>query len=161
MDRKRKQDNTELVRKGEIIIDPEILEPQTRDTKKPGRPYKYSEVLILFMLFIKYTLRLPYRQTEGLVRQILQSKGLSASIPNFRTLHYRQTTQNFHLDHLPQNPEDLPENFVLVLDPTGIKLTNREEWLSKKHGRRRRKGWIRVHIALDIKSKKVMGISIT
>lgn len=155
-----KQSHTELVKKGQILLDPEILKPQAQDTKKLGRPYKYSKVLILFMLFIKNTLKLPYRQTEGLIKQLLQSAGLSTSIPNFRTLHYRQTTQDFQLDH-PQNPEDLPEDFLLVLDSTGIKLTNKEEWLSEKHGRHREKSWIKVNITLDIKDKKVTGIRIT
>ena len=36
------------------------------------------------------------------------------------------------------SPENLPDDFVIVLDSTGIKVTNRGEWLWKKHGKRTR-----------------------
>ncbi|MCS7307708.1 MAG: IS5 family transposase, partial [Aquificaceae bacterium] len=64
-------------------------------------------------------------------------------------------------DHLPDNPKDLPQGFVIVLDSTGMKLTNRGEWLSKKHGKKRRKGWIKVHVAIDISSVKVLDMKVT
>ncbi|MCS7262803.1 MAG: transposase [Aquificaceae bacterium] len=49
----------------------------------------------------------------------------------------------------------------MVLDSTGIKLTNRGEWLNKKYGKKRRKGWIKVHVALDINSGKVLDMKVT
>ncbi|MCS6999198.1 MAG: IS5 family transposase, partial [Aquificaceae bacterium] len=83
------------------------------------------------------------------------------NVPNFRTIHYRHTREDFHFDHLPDNLKDLPQDFVIVLDSTGIKLTNRGEWLNKKHGKKRRKGWIKVHVALDISSGKVLDMKVT
>jgi len=59
------------------------------------------------------------------------------------------------------SPEDLPDDFVIVLDSTGIKVTNRGEWLRKKHGKKARKGWIKLHVAFDIKRKRVVTIEIT
>ncbi|MCS7214495.1 MAG: IS5/IS1182 family transposase, partial [Candidatus Calescibacterium sp.] len=40
------------------------------------------------------------------------------------------------------NSEDMPHDFVIVLDSTGIKLTNRGEWLSKRYGKRRKSSWV-------------------
>ncbi|MCS6998444.1 MAG: hypothetical protein NZL86_03495 [Aquificaceae bacterium] len=34
----------------------------------------------------------------------------------------RHTREDFHFDHLPDSLEDLPQEFLMVLDPTGIKL---------------------------------------
>jgi transposase len=59
------------------------------------------------------------------------------------------------------SPEDLPDDFVIVLDSTGIKVTNRGEWLRKKHGKKSRRGWIKLHVAFDIKRRKVVAIEIT
>jgi hypothetical protein len=52
-------------------------------------------------------------------------------------------------------------NFVIVLDSAGIKVTNRGEWLRKKHGKKARKGWIKLHVAFDVKRKKVVAIEMT
>jgi len=64
--------NEELIKRGEILIDPESfgIEAQTEQTRKTGRPPLYSDKLILLLLFIKFALRLPYRQTQGLAKKL-------------------------------------------------------------------------------------------
>ncbi|MCX8076643.1 MAG: transposase [Aquificaceae bacterium] len=62
---------------------------------------------------------------------------------------------------MPDNLKDLPQDFVIVLDSTGIKLTNRREWLNKRYGKRRKKGWIKVHVAFDVSSGKVLHMKVT
>ncbi|MCS6998885.1 MAG: transposase [Aquificaceae bacterium] len=47
------------------------------------------------------------------------------------------------------------------MDYTGIKLTNRGEGLNKKQGKKKRKCWIKVHIALDISSGRVFRMKVT
>ena len=82
--------NEELVKRGEILIDPSVLgftEEQKQEKKTRGRPTLYPEVLIRLLLFIKFALRLPYRQTEGFARKLFGSPGIK--VPDFRTLHYR------------------------------------------------------------------------
>ncbi|MCS7262802.1 MAG: transposase [Aquificaceae bacterium] len=110
MKRDWKNYNEELVRRGRILIDPEIFDTQAQNkqTKKPGRPFKYPRGLIIFILFLKYALRLPYRQTEGFVRALFRQMGISTNVPNFRNIHYRHTREEFHFDNLPDNLKDLP-----------------------------------------------------
>ncbi|MCX8075647.1 MAG: transposase, partial [Aquificaceae bacterium] len=124
MKRSWKDYNKDLVKRGEILIDPEIFDAQAQNkqTKKLGSPFKYPRGLIIFILFLKYVLRLPYRQTEGFVRALFRQMGISTNVPNFRPIHYRHTREDFHFDHLPDNLKDLPQDFVIVLDSTGIKL---------------------------------------
>jgi len=45
-------------------------------------------------------------------------------VPNFRTLHYRLSKGGYNLESFPQ-VEELPEDFVIVLDSYGLKVTNR------------------------------------
>ncbi len=143
--------NKELVKRGEMLIDLSLFESLTTPDAKPkrGRPYTYPKALIFLLLLLKFSLRLPYRQTEGLARKIFSSLGVA--IPNFRTLHYRLTKEEINLEDLPQI-ENLQDDFVIVLDSTGLKVTNRGEWLRKKHGKRARRGWIKLHVAFDINS---------
>lgn len=95
---------------------------------------------------------------EGLAREVFGALGLK--IPNFRTLHYRFTHSDISLSDSPE-PEELPDDFVIILDSSGIKVTNRGEWLRKKHGKKARKGWIKLHVALDFKRKKVVAMEVT
>jgi hypothetical protein len=83
----------------------------------------------MLLLFLKFSLRLFYRQTEGVVRKVFV--GLGIKIPNFRTLHYRLSKEEFRLKELPE-VEELPEDFVIVLDSSGLKVTNRGEWIRRK-----------------------------
>jgi len=76
------------------------------------------------------------------------------------TLHYRFTTSNISLSDFP-DPEELPDDFVIILDSSGIKVTNRGEWLRKKHGKKARKGWVKLHVALDMRRKRVVEIEVT
>ncbi|NIK74773.1 hypothetical protein FHS56_002306 [Thermonema lapsum] len=57
--------NKELIKRGEVLIDPEGfgIEAETEQIRKTGRPPLYTDKLILLLLFIKFALRLPYRQT--------------------------------------------------------------------------------------------------
>ncbi len=87
MSRDWKKYNRELVRirRGEILIDPDILAVSQKKEKKRGRPYLYPDQLITLLLFLKFALRLPYRQTEGVARKTFGNLGIR--VPNFRTLH--------------------------------------------------------------------------
>jgi len=160
MERDWRKYNNQLVKRGEILINPKAFgfEEKHEQEKKRGRPFTYPEFLIRMLLFIKFALRLPYRQMEGLAKGLFSSLGVK--IPNFRTLHYRFSKMDISLESFP-DPEELPDDFVIILDSTGIKVTNRGEWLRKKHGKRSRKGWIKLHVAFDLKRKKVIELEVT
>ena len=137
-----KEYNNQLVKRGELLISPRVLgfEEKHEQEKKRGRPFTYPEPLIRVLLFIKFALGLPYRQTQGLAQKLLSLLGIK--VPNFKTPHYRFSKMNINLQDFPE-PQELPDDFVLILDSTGLKVTNRGEWLRKKHGKRARKGWQR------------------
>ncbi len=158
MKRDWKRYNRELVRRGEILIDPEAIAVDQKKQKKRGRPYVYPDQLIMLLLFLKFALRLPYRQTEGVAKKVFG--GLGVKIPNFRTLHYRLSKAEFQLKELPK-VEELPQDFVIALDSTGLKVTSRGEWIRKKWGKRPKRGWIKVHVAFDLERKQVVELEVT
>ncbi|MCX8163871.1 MAG: hypothetical protein N3D14_00575 [Aquificaceae bacterium] len=63
-------------------------------------------------------------------------------------IHYRHTREDLQFDQLPDNPEGMPQDFVIVLDSTGMKLTNRGEWLSKNMARKEGKAGSRFMLLL-------------
>src|SRR3954451_6635134 len=48
---------------------------------------------------------------------------------------------------------------------TGIKITNRGKWISDKWGaqnnKKKRKGYLKIHIAVDVKSKEIISMQVT
>ena len=48
---------------------------------------------------------------------------------------------------------------MIAFDSKGIKVTNRDEWLPHKWNVR--KGYLKIHIAVDIKKKKIVSLDVT
>ena len=71
-------------------------------------------------------------------------------------LPFRQLKGAFH----PQSDnENEDEDVITAIDATGMKITNRGEWIREKW--KKKKGWIKVHIIIDVKTKELLGIEIT
>jgi hypothetical protein len=51
-------------------------------------------------------------------------------------------------------------NIVLAVDSTGIKVTNRGDWMRHKWGRKRR-GVLKIHVGVDVSTKQIHVIKIT
>jgi hypothetical protein len=49
---------------------------------------------------------------------------------------------------------------VIAIDSTGIKVTNRGQWMREKWNVRT-KGYLKIHIAVDVKTKKILSIKVT
>jgi hypothetical protein len=48
---------------------------------------------------------------------------------------------------------------VIAIDSTGIKVTNRGEWIRHKWNIKR--GYLKIHIAVDIKKKRILSLQVT
>lgn len=55
--------------------------------------------------------------------------------------------------------EILADDVIVAADSTGIKVTNRGEWMREKWGAGR--GWIKVHLMIDVKTNQTLGLEIT
>jgi len=56
-------------------------------------------------------------------------------------------------------PENLGGDIIVAVDSSGMKVTDRGEWIRNKW--KIRKGWIKVHIAVDVKTKKLLALKVT
>jgi len=149
--------NAQLVRRGEFYLDLSCVknwkhELMQMNRKKNGAPYKYPNTFIIFAAAIYSFLRMPYRQLEGFIGKLsTYEPGLVAA--DYTTLHRRISKQALDI----QIPED---DVVVAVDSTGIKVTNRGDWMREKHGKQRR-GWLKVHVAVDVESKQLLSIEVT
>jgi hypothetical protein len=152
-----KEYNAQLVRRGEFYLDLECVKNWHRELKqmnrkKSGAPYKYPESFILFASVIYSFFRMPYRQLEGFIDKLgTFVPGLISA--DYTTLHRRISKSALKIP-IPE------EDVVVAVDSTGMKVTNRGDWMREKHGKVRR-GWLKVHVVVDVESKKLLSIEVT
>jgi hypothetical protein len=149
--------NEQLVRRGWFYLCSDFVENWDEELKKMnkhknGHPYRYPETFIQFSGLAYSFLHLPYRQLEGFLR------ALSGFIPGLRSADY--TTLWQRITNLELNVPIPDNDIVVAVDSTGMKVTSRGDWLREKHGVER-KGWIKVHIAVDVETRRPITFEIT
>ena len=150
--------NQSLVRRGEILIGFDVINNWDTELKemnkdKVGEPFSYPDTFLLLLGYAKVYFHLPYRQTEGIAQG--HAKGKVPSIPHYTTINRRINKLDIKIkDNTSKEFED--DYFIIAIDSTGIKVTNRGQWIRDKWGIR--KGYLKIHIAVDIKSKKILSM---
>jgi hypothetical protein len=150
--------NEALVKRGSIIIDLDFIagwskELKTMNDGKEGGRYRYPQSFIK-LLAVVHAYVLPYRQLEGFMRALSQHvDGLKA--PDYTTIWWRVAKMDIDIS---RNVE-LDKDVTIAVDSTGIKVSNRGEWIRKVWKVKR--GFIKVHIAVDTKTKQILAIEVT
>jgi hypothetical protein len=108
------------------------------------------------MLAAIHVYLLPYRQLEGFVRTLSgHVEELEGGAPDFTTIYHRVSGVSVELD-----PDVDPDRDVTIaVDSTGIKVSNRGEWIRHKWAVKR--GFIKVHVAVDTKTRKILSMEVT
>jgi len=150
--------NEALVKRGLILLDLDFVADWSRELKamnesKEGARYRYPESFVK-LLAIVHAYVLPYRQLEGFMRALSQHvDGLKA--PDYTTIWWRVAKMKIDV----ASSVELDKDVTIAVDSTGIKVSNRGEWIRKKWKVKR--GFIKVHIAVDTKTKQILAIEVT
>src|SRR3954465_7391840 len=119
-----------------------------------GQP-RYSSLAITTALTLGAVFRLALRQTEGLIGSVLQLLGLDLPVPDHSTLSRRAETLE-----VPR-PRPGSEPVHLLVDSTGLKFCGPGEWLTEKHGTKRRRAWRVLHLATDADTGRIIASVLT
>lgn len=148
--------NQELVMRGYFYINPIFLETWNSEIKqmnagKVGQPYLYPESIIEFLAVLspKYDVR----SLEGIVY------ALSKMNYNFPVISYSQINRRINALDLtfPVQNDNIMFDDIVGCDGTGIKVSNRGEWMRQKWKIRR--GWIKV-VTLANKKGKIIDVRV-
>jgi hypothetical protein len=60
-----------------------------------------------------------------------------------------------------KKPVERDEPLHLLIDSTGLKMYGEGEWLEDKHGKRSRRRWRKLHLAIDANSHDVVAVELT
>jgi len=145
-----KKYNEELVMRGYFYINPTFLETWNKEirqmnTGKIGQPYLYPKSMIEFLAVLqpKYDVR----ALEGIMH------ALSEEYYNFPVICYSQINRRLNALDINFSVENNNIVFddVVGCDGTGIKVSNRGEWM--RHKWKVRRGWIKITMLANKKSK--------
>ena len=149
-----------LIERGRILIDVSFLKSSNKEIKKMnkgkvGAPFQYSDSYVEFLAFLKIGFKIPYRMVQGIVRGLAE---------------YAKIVEEIHFTHIRRrmikikpsivNDNDTEEPIALVVDASGLTVSKKGDYIEEKWIRKK-KEFIKLHIAVDAKSKKVVSFRIT
>ena len=146
--------NESLVSRGSLTLwlDEEALakwEHANHEVKR-GRPFTYSDTCIECLLVLREMFRLPYRQTEGLGRSLMQLMQVRLRVPDYSSLAKRAAKLPIDLSITRRRgPIDI------VVDSTGLKVFGDGEWKTRKYGPSKRRTWRKIHLAINPATQEI------
>ena len=128
--------NQSLVRKGQILLGFDVINNWDTELKemnqgKVGEPFHYPNTFLLLLGYAKAYFHLPYRQTEGITQA--HAKGKVPSIPDYTTINRRINRLNIKIENTTDDSKEFKDAYIIIaIDSTGIKVTNRGQWMQDK-----------------------------
>ena len=107
-----------------------------------GRSKLYSDLAIETALTLRLLFKGPLRQIEGFIKSIYRLMNTGLNVPDHTTLSRRNSTLKPKLKRVG-NPKGRVD---LVIDSTGLVIHGECRWTRHKHGKRKRRGWLKLNI---------------
>ena len=156
--------NKSLVRRGEILFSYDFLdtwgyELDRMNEGKEGKPFVFPNSFILVIGYIRYSFHLPYRQTEGIIKAT--GKRLPSNSPSYGHICKRINKPNIDIKRCKTVDDDDGDYIIVSIDSTGIKVTNRGQWMSEKWNKQSKRGYLKIHVAVNTKTKEILALKVT
>jgi Transposase DDE domain len=161
--------NESLIERGRILMDISFLGSSKREIKdmnkgKVGAPFEYSSTYIQFLAFLKVGFKISYRTVQGIVRGLsdyIRIEEIHFTQIRRRILKAKPSIGDLNLD----NDDDVGDGedkrpITLIVDASGLTITKKGDYIEQKWIRKK-KEFIKLHIAVDAKSKKVVSFRVT
>ena len=153
--------NDSLVERGSITvwISDEVIDdwkPTPEGPRQRGGQMAYSDRAIECLLMLKVVFKLPYRQTEGFGRSILELLGAKVTMPDYTTLCKRSVDLTVDL-----SPRQVQGTKHIVVDSTGLKVYGEGEWKVRQHGYTKRRTWRKLHLSVDESTQSIEAVVLT
>ena len=153
--------NESLIERGRVLIDVSFLKSSNKEIKKMnkskvGAPFQYSDRYVQFLSFLKIGFKIPYRMVQGVVR------GLSDYVKIVEEIHFTHIRRRMIRikPRILNDNDDNGEPITLVVDASGLTVSKKGDYIEEKWIRKK-KELIKLHIAIDAKSKKVVSFRVT
>jgi hypothetical protein len=155
--------NESLVERGRVLIDVSFIKSANDEIKKMnkakvGAPFQYPYSYIEFVAFLKVGFKIPYRTVQGIVRGL--SEYLRIEEMHFTHIRRRILKIKPSVRNLGFEGEEDDKPITLIVDASGLTISKKGDYIEEKWIREK-KEFVKLHIAVDEKSKKVVSFRIT
>ena len=123
--------------------------------KKVGHPYKYSHSMMAAIAICRVMLGMSYRVVEG--HFVASWKG--RDVPHFSVIWKRVGGAMPIFERVSVHDILVKGKRRFVVDSTGIKLSNRGEWIRVKWNVKR--GFFKLHILIDLDTKRILAFELS
>ncbi len=152
--------NESLVQRGSVTFwfNEDVISQWQHANAQPrrGHPFVFSDTAVECLLVLREVFQLPYRQTEGLGRSLVQLMQVEIEIPDYTSLAKRASSLGISLDVRKHcGPIDV------VVDSTGLKVFGEGEWKMRKHGKSKRRTWRKLHLAVNPDTHEIEAETLT
>ena len=142
------------------MIDVSFLKSSNKEIKemnkcKVGAPFQYSDRYVQFLAFLKIGFKIPYRMVQGVVRGLAEY----VKIEEIHFTHIRRRMIRIK-PSIGNDNHSTEEPITLVVDASGLTVSKKGDYIEEKWIRKK-KEFIKLHIAIDAKSKKVVSFRVT
>ena len=153
--------NRALKRRGSLTLwieEDALTSEAVLGKKKSGGQQVYSDRLIEMIFQLKAVYGLTLRSVEGFTQSILQIMGYEdIACPDYTTLSRRGRALKIKTKNLSANRD----NIEIAIDSTGLKISGEGEWKCRKHGPSKRRGWRKLHLAVDVDTGDILASVLT
>ena len=163
--------NRSLARRGEILFSHGFLDEwdtvlaKMNESKKGNGKSVYPESFFLVVGHVRICLHLPYGQTEGIIKatgkNLPSHPGYGRICKRVNKLNDGSTGSGINKGNSSIDGNDL----VIAVDSSGIKTTNRGQWITDKRGahnnnNNKKKGHLKVHTAVNTKTRETLALEV-
>jgi hypothetical protein len=156
--------NESLVERGRVLIDVSFLKSANDGIKKMnkgkvGAPFQYPYSYIEFVAFLKVGFKIPYRTVQGIVRglsEYLRIEEMHFTHIRRSILKIKPSVRNLGFEEGEEDDKPI----TLIVDASGLTISKKGDYIEEKWIREK-KEFVKLHIAVDEKSKKVISFRIT
>lgn len=152
--------NESLVQRGSVTFwfNDDVISHWRHANAQPrrGHPFVFSDTAVECLLVLRELFQLPYRQTEGLGRSLVQLMEIELAIPDYTSLAKRAAKLGISLDVRRHKGA-----IDVVVDSTGLKVFGEGEWKMRKHGKSKRRTWRKLHLAVNPETQEIEAETLT
>ncbi len=155
--------NEALIRRGEVLLDIGFVSSwkygleELNCPGKLGRPFEFPDPYIEFLVFLKLGFKLPYRMVQGAVRAL--SKVIRIEEMHFTHMRRRILAKKKPSVKVEENRKT-DDPVTLIVDSSGLSTTRKGAYIEKMWRKQKRK-FVKLHIAVDEKTKKIVEFRVT
>jgi len=155
-----KETDERLIRRGELILDPSLLESHEQELKtmnkgRRGRPYLLANTYVELLSAVRYLYQMPYRQLEGFTRTL---HTLVPALPPGDYSGLRKRILRLSVDPY-RGLRETNEPVSIAVDSTGIKVQKAGGWIERKHGKKKR--YVKLHFAVRVDTHEVVAMEVS